>query len=295
MKLFRTPATPGSVTVIPQGRLASRLRAVASAVDLYREAEKPVEIVWFESEDFNAPHERLFTLSPKYVPPHITLREGRWYERLTNDLPGKNNLYASAPFVFVRYDLVLRGERERLRDVPGKDWRADLLTLSSKPGERVLLSADSSISVKSHLIYRYLEPTVEVLGVRNSRMSGWGSNVVGIHLSRPRGQESFAESPTELYIRRMQRMIEEDPTTTFFLATTDDDEQERLQTIFRNRVFAFRSISEPGSPESIIEAFGELLALSSTRMILTTPHSTFSEVAAEMGHIPVEQLSLFNL
>ena len=297
MKLFRKKESPGSVTLIPYGRLASRLRTIASAIDLFAEMpEKPVEIIWFETEEFTAPFERLFTLSPRFVPPHITIREGDWRDRCINDTPAKSNLFVTAPFLFFRYDLFLSPTKCSALHADSKDFRGEIRSLCSKPGEKVLLSTNLSFSPKKDsLIYRYLEPTVEVKGVRNSRMSGWGNNVVGVHLSRKGDKNSYSESPTELFIQRMQKMIEDDPTTTFFLATTDPNEQERLQTIFHKRVFALRSITEPGSHEQVIEAFGELLALSNTRKILTTPHSKFSEVAAEMGRLATEQLSIFNL
>ena len=296
MKLFRKKNDTGSITLIPYGGVARRLRTVASAIELFGNGtDKPLEILWFTSESFGTPSERLFTLSPKYVPEHVTIREADWRDLLTNDAPQKGNLFVTAPFVFLRYDLYLSPERTRRLKAEAKDFPDELLRLCTRRSERILLSTNEPLSKPNGDIYKYLVPTVEVTGVRNSRMSGWKDNVVGVHLSRSNDENSYTESPTELFIQRMQKMIEADPTTTFFLATTDSNEMERLQTIFRDRVFAIHSISDPDSPESSIESFGELLALSHTRKILTTPHSTFSEVASEMGHIPAEQLSIFNL
>ena len=296
MKLPFRKKDPGSITIIPFGGVARRLRTIASAIELLSEmSEKRVEFLWFQNERFNTPSERLFTLSPKYVPDHIKIREATWRDLLTNDVPMPSNLYCTAPFVFLNYDLLLSPNKVRELLAASKNPKEELLTLLGGKGERILVSTNEALTKKESKIYRYLEPTVEVSSVRNSRMSGWGENVVGIHLSRQDDENSYTESPTELFIQRMQKMIESDPETTFFLATTDPDEMERLQTIFRHRVFAIRSISEPGSPESAVESYGELLALSHTRKILTTPNSTFSEVAAEMGRIRLEQLSIYNL
>lgn len=296
MTAFWRKDASGFITLIPYGGVARRVRTIASAIDLFAEkTEKRVEILWFTTDDFSAPSERLFTLSPKYVPEHITIREATTADRITNDVPCRSNLFLSAPFVFVKYDLILPPSKVTGLVTEGKEYAAALREVCSKYGERVLMSTNETLTKRDSRIYRYLVPTVEVTGVRNSRMSGWHENVVGVHLSRSNDANSYAESPTELFIQRMQKMIERDPTTSFFLATTDSDEMERLQTIFRNRVFAIHSISEPGSPENAIESYGELLALSHTRMILTTPNSTFSEVASEMGRVPMEQLSIFNL
>lgn len=296
MKRFRKKDSIGSITIIPLGGVARRIRTIASAIELFNEhPEKPVEILWIPTDDFSAPSERLFTLSPKYVSSHITIREGTWRDRLTNDIPQVRNLFLPAPFVFLRYDHIWGPKRVSELVRSGKEYAADLRERCLKPGEKILLCTNETLCKCDSQIYRYLVPTVEVTGVRNSRMSGWKDNVVGIHLTRTRDDNNYAESPTELFIQRMQKMVERDTTTTFFLATTNSDEMERLQTIFRKRVFALHSISEPGSAESAIESYGELLALSHTRMILTTPNSTFSEVASELGRIPLEQLSIYNL
>ena len=295
MKLFWRKNASGSITLIPFGGVARRLRTIASAIDLFANGtDKPVEILWFTSDSFGTPSERLFTLSPKYVPEQITIREADWKDLLTNDAPQKSNLFVTAPFVFFRYDMYLSPRKVRQLATESKNFSGEMLKICTRRNEKVLMSTNQTFTKPDSKIYKYLVPTVEVTGVRNSRMSGWKENVVGVHLSRSGRENSYAESPTELFIGRMQKMIESDPTTTFFLATTDSNEMERLQTIFRDRVFAIHSISEPDSPESAIEGYGELLALSHTRMILTTPHSTFSEVASEMGRIPMEQLSIFN-
>lgn len=297
MKLFGAKDSIGSITLIPYGGVARRLRTIASAIELFSESpiHKPLEILWFPTDNFSAPSERLFTLSPKYVPKHISIRETSWTDWILNDIPQKSNLFLTAPFVFLHYDHILSPSKVRALLGGGKEYGAALLSACSKIGEKVLLCTNENLVKKDSHVYKYLVPTVEVTGVRNSRMSGWRENVVGIHLSRTNESNSYTESPTDLFIQRMQKMIEKDPSTTFFLATTDSDEMERLQTIFHNRVFALHSISDQGSPESAIESYGELLALSHTRMILTTPNSTFSEVASEMGRIPMEQLSIFNL
>lgn len=290
MKLAKSPY-PGKTSLIPFSGIAKRIRTIASFIEVLKDSEKEAEIIWFRTDSFDCSYSRLFTLSPKLVPSGITIRDSTWKDWLFNDTPRKANFFFPAPFLLFRYDRFLSPRRVStlLKNNP-----RELMQYIQAPTDQTLLATNQALTMRRGM-YRTIEPTVEVTNIRNSRMSGWTDNVVGIHINRAQSGSSMHESPTDLFIKKMQSMLESDPTTRFFVATTSMDERERLQTIFGENVFAPFSISAPESEEGIIESFGELLALSHTRKILTTPGSSFSEVAAEIGHIPIEQLSIYNL
>ena len=49
-----TPDPSGKITLVPTGGLGERLRAVASTIALARKHSRPLEIIWFETDDFIA-------------------------------------------------------------------------------------------------------------------------------------------------------------------------------------------------------------------------------------------------
>ena len=102
------------------------------------------------------------------------------------------------------------------------------------------------------------------------------------------------DSPIELFIKRMYEMVVADPGTSFFVTTTSHDERERLQTLYSSRIIAPSSMSDGTSVDGLIEIYGDLLALSQTTKILTTPNSAYSAVASTMGHIRSEALSIYS-
>lgn len=280
-----------SLTLIPYGGIASRLRTIASVVEIMKDSPKEVSIIWFRTEKFHSSFNRLFTFDPKIISPNISIREDHWSDWLFNDTPRKTNLYIPLLAMLFHYDRLITPEKTRhlIQHNP-----QSLYDLMKNTEEKTFLSTNLNLLESNRNIYKLFEPTVEVANVRNYRMSGWGNNVVGIHINRKNGDTSMQDAPTELFIRKMQQMIEQDKTTTFFVATTSRNERECLQTLFKSRVFAPYSISDSTTEEGIIESFGELLALSNTRKILSTPDSTFAQVASEIGKIPLEQLSLYN-
>ena len=125
-------------------------------------------------------------------------------------------------------------------------------------------------------------------------MASWKNSVVGVHINRRANSRStFNECPIELFIKRMQEMIEADRETNFYIATTSKDERERLATIFRERVYVPHSVADPDTLKGVIQSLGELLALSHCDRILTTPESNYSQVASELGNVPLETLSIY--
>ena len=68
-----TPDPSGKITLVPIGGLGERLRAVASTIALARKYCRPLEIIWFETDDFMAPSNRLFTLDPQMRREEITI------------------------------------------------------------------------------------------------------------------------------------------------------------------------------------------------------------------------------
>lgn len=281
----------GKTSLIPFSGIAKRIRTIASFIEVLKNTDKEAEIIWFRTDNFDCSYSRLFTLSPKHVPSSITIREATWRDWLFNDTPRKANLFLPAPFILLRYDRFISPKKVRTLLTEN---RRELIQHLQAPRELSLVATNQPF-IKERGMYKTIEPTVEVTNIRNSRMSGWSENVVGVHINRTPSEASQQESPTDLFIKKMQTMLEVDPTTRFFVATASMDERERLQTLFGDNVFAPFSISSQESEEGVIESFGELLALANTRKILTTPGSPFSEVAAEIGHIPLEQLSIYNL
>lgn len=278
------------ITLVPMGGVASRVRTVASMIYLAEKYHRPLEIIWHTDEEMPVSTDRLFTLVPRLATKEITLRASEGWDTLLNMPPMINNLYFSYPIVSLRYDRVLFGSH--LARMISRD--RDELEALLKDGEKSLLIATDQSFGNYYGMYDVLESTVEVNNVVLSIMASWKNSVVGVHINRRANSRStFNECPIELFIKRMQEMIEADRETNFYIATTSKDERERLATIFRERVYVPHSVADPDTLKGVIQSLGELLALSHCDRILTTPESNYSQVASELGNVPLETLSIY--
>lgn len=284
-----TPDPAGKITLVPRGSLGERLRAVASTIAVARKYVRPLEIIWFQTEDFEAPSNRLFTLDPQMGRESITIRDAKWSDWLYNRYPDKGNAWLSMPYLLLSYDNILTDKKikELKKESPDK-----LDQIFRKRHCRLFIQTGLELARERNM-YAPLLPNIEVINVRNSRLSSWHNNIVGIHIDRDSAL-SMQDSPIELFIKRMHEIVVADQTTSFFVTTTSHDERERLQTLYSSRIVAPSSMSDGTSVEGLIEIFGDLLALSQTVQILTTPNSAYTEVAAAIGHVRSEALSIYS-
>lgn len=80
-----------SLTLVPEGGLANRMKAIASAYELCRMSGYRLQIVWFKDKGLNAPFEALF--EPLPTGRFAGLREARFTDYILNDRPKRKNLY----------------------------------------------------------------------------------------------------------------------------------------------------------------------------------------------------------
>ena len=277
------------LTLVPVGGLTDRLKVIASGISMAIDAKREMEIIWFSNERLYCPSYRLFTLAPVIKEAGISIREATAKDWFFNDRPHTDNGYLSYPFVFFRYDRCISpGEIESVSKTAPEHLKHYF-----RGRERLLLASATSFGDYSRM-FRDLETTVEVKNAFRSNLSGWTDNVVGVHLDANHQQDRQNHSPIELFIKRMQAMIENDPSVSFFIASDMVEERERLSVIFSGRILMPHTLSSMDAPKGCVNAFGELLALAQTKHILSTKGGSFAQVASLIGDVPLETLSIYS-
>jgi hypothetical protein len=110
---------------------------------------------------------------------------------------------------------------------------------------------------------------------------------VGVHIRRAGNQPSTTRSPTAAFIAEMSALADDDPRTDFFLATDDPAEEDTLRKTFGDRIVTLPKQLDRADPGAIKSALVDLLCLSRTRLVLGSHWSAFSEMAAEIGAVPL--------
>lgn len=278
------------ITLVPMGGIASRIRTISSMIHIAKEYQRPLEILWRTDDYMPVSTDRLFTLKPNLASENVVMRQAVWSDSFLNTPPMVSNFFLSFPFVALGYDKVLGPKKIESMIAQNRTELDDLFRDTEKS---ILVATDEGLG-KYLGMYDVLEATVEVNNVQLSSMASWKRRMVGVHINRGiNPQTTYSESPIELFIRRMQEMIEADNDVCFYIATTSKDERERLATIFHERVFVPHSVADPHTVKGVIQSFGELLALSHTERILTTPSSNYAKVASDIGGVPLETLSIY--
>jgi hypothetical protein len=118
------------------------------------------------------------------------------------------------------------------------------------------------------------------------------SSCIGVHVRRTDHLEAIANSPLELFEKRMTEFINADPQTKFYVATDDNSVLNELSAKFPDRIvtLADKCLSRD-SEQGIIDAYTEMLCLSRCQRIIGSFNSTFSSMAAAIGNIPLEVMS----
>ena len=125
-------------------------------------------------------------------------------------------------------------------------------------------------------------------------LSEFGANPpVGLHIRRTDNVSSCMQSPTTAFYAAIQSLP---AATKLFLATDDPKEREAVVQSYPGRVIVFPTeCYHRCLTEGIQEAFREFVGLSRCAEIFGSVGSSFSELAAAYGDIPLRRISLDTL
>ena len=148
------------------------------------------------------------------------------------------------------------------------------------------------------LFYKSLNPVSAVQKTVNAVQEQYFKNndVIGVHIRRTDyfsylGQDPKAVAPTELFIKRIMRILRTNPKAKFFLATDDKNEEQIIRSFFQDRVIVHRKDAVSRSTRNgMQDALVDWLLLSRTSRIVGSYRSSFNEEAGIVNMIRVETI-----
>lgn len=266
------------IVFVPAGGLGNRLKAIASALAMARLCGGEVQAYWFKDQGLSARFDELF--EPLHLPA-LTVRDASLFDTLCYDRPRPHNLYIPR----LPQQLLFADRMEEAACTEGMRTHFDFARWAQD--RKVWLASHvyfmaEEVPAGSMAIFKVLPHLQQRIEERKLQL---GEEAIGVHIRRTDNARSIAESPTEAFIRRMQQAP---ATTRFYVATDDEREKERLCKAFPHRVVVSPTVANRHTREGIEEAVVELFTLAGTRCILGSACSTFSDMAANIGHIPLE-------
>lgn len=268
------------LTLVPVGGLANRMKAIDAAISLTQEVGAALRIVWFKDQGLNCRFNQLF--SPLDLP-NVTVKEASVADLFLLDRPRRKNFHLPSLFQRLQFSDCIYEEQAtqlfyRQFDFPTwlkqhkRAYLASCVYFYSKPQEQR---------------FRHFRP-IPALQQQIDHLCAPFLHTIGVHIRRTDNAASIAQSPTELFISRMEEEIQRDASCTFYLATDSETDKALLKQRFGKRLFTSPQPTVRNTPNGIQAALIELYALSHTQRILGSAQSSYSETAAQLSDIICE-------
>lgn len=276
----RTGMRRGKLKFVPAGGLANRMMAVASAYMLQEKADIELQILWFQDWALHAPFHSIF------VPPSgLNVKDATWSDLLLYDRARRKNLWIPALPQKLLFERRIKEDEVDMLKRQGFDFN------KWAQGHRCYMSCYCTFGVIPDRIYRQLfRPVAEVMQVVDSNRSQFSSHTIGLHIRRTDHALAIANSPDELFIKKVEEEIEAHVKTRVYLATDSNHVKETFRRRFGNRIITPTDEASRDSISGILGGLVDMYTLAATNMIYGSVGSTFSLMASKLGGIGLEVL-----
>lgn len=271
-----------NLTLIPVGGLANRMKAIDAAASMTNELKYSLRIIWFKDEGLNCLFKELF--QPIDLP-YVELKEAKMFDSIVLDRPRKHNLWIPKLFQSFLFDECIYEDKATTLFYNHFDFRAWV-----KGKKNYLASCVYFQPNKNSHPFHIFRPIGSLQKRIDSIYQSFGNHTIGIHIRRTDNIASITESPTELFINRIQEEIAQEPNVQFYLASDSEEDKRILIDKFGKRIITSVKKTSRNSLQGMQDALVELYVLSKTKKILGSMKSSFSETAAQISGIPCELL-----
>lgn len=264
--------TEPALVVVPVGGLCNRLRVTLSARHVSESAGRPVCVRWGEG-DAECPA-AFGSLFHSIDTPAFSVVGRPWrYAAVT-----RRNLHLPALLRLPLFDAQQKNFDPR-RHGDMETWL--------RRYRRLYVSGCFVLKPYPPACAAVLRPLPHLQERIDALVSRFGPHTVGVHIRRTDHRLAMRESTDDAFRRAMRACVEADGGTRFFLATDDDALKQRLMAEWPGRIITQSSVAPRHTPEGIGQAVVDLWCLAATRRLLGSFYSSFTDMAAELGGIPV--------
>lgn len=269
------------LTLVPQGGLCNRLRAMLSAVSLVEEnrIDAHIRVAWSADAECAARFDQLFEPYPAAC---LTIGQRRWTDRPVT----RRNLHWPALVRSLFYTAQYRNRPPIIEDL--SDLLPQKAATVPATSAAVYVSTGHAFCAYSPQYVRRLRPLPHLQQRIETLSAHFDSHTIGIHIRRTDHTTAIAESPDALFEATIARCIAADPAAHFFLATDDAALKQRLIDRFPKRISTQQCRGTRADLQGMEEAVVDLWTLARTSRILGSFWSSYTDTAAELGGIPLE-------
>lgn len=261
------------------GGLGNRMRALDSAIGFCNKYDKELHLVWPFFKGLNCPFDSLFERPDAVV--SISSPSEYSKSKLVRNIKVSRRKIARSFYRFF-YDKVIF--KKQVYTLLEQDFNFDDLARF----EDIRLQTDQRFFQAGDPFSDFRPVSRLAAEIEKYTEQFSASNTVGIHIRRTDHVWAIRHSPTEKFIELMYGELDGDPATRFFLATDSPEEEMALSAVFGDKIITYgKSSLDRESVAGIQDALVDMYLLAGTNKIIGSFTSSFSEVASEIGGIPL--------
>lgn len=264
------------ITIKPYGGLGNRIRSVDSAIALAECTGKKLRVIWDANAELNCPFSELFKESDKFELKEISTM---YFPRKINEKISilLHKLSINYPF---SYDSILHeSDISRLKS-------ENYNFCDQKRFDRIYININGSFLTPKEP-YKYFKPVKSIESRVEDLSKEFASYTVGVHIRRTDNKMAIINSPLERFIDLMTQEKSRNEKVKFFLSTDSPETEKIVVERFPDDIIVNKKELRRNRKQGIQDALVDLLCLSKTSSIIGSYWSSFTEVASEMGRIPL--------
>ena len=278
-----------SITLIPRGGLANRMRAIASAVALVSDINANLTVVWIKTPDLSALFSDIFISDN--LPFQLLELSHRHFSYLPHRL---KYLYLPTICQDFKYRATLRDEmhtdRYYLIDADAETIRAYFTAIGSG---NILVDTCHEFYPYSAEFYRSLyQPSHQVVKRIKELYPTSGCRPIGLHIRRTDHIQAIKHSPISLFEDAIRHELSLNHQRIFYLASDDSETKNYLLRRFQENISTSPSPASRSSLNGMIDGAAEMFVLSKCESIIGSFNSSYSEAAALLGEIPLQIIKI---
>lgn len=265
---------------IPVGGLANRMKAVASAFILSQQNQIETNVIWFQDWALHAPFNTLF--EPIHSP-NICIKEASLIDHIIYDRPRTKNLYIPRIFQYFMFCSCLY--EKTIQDLKKQNF--DFKNWIQK-GHVYMASYLDFQEISTDILRQLFIPLPTIQARIDQLCQQFSPYTLGVHIRRTDNTASIEQSPIELFITAIDKEIDLNVDVSIYLATDDESVKQELKKRYRKRLIYVKDKADRSSIAGIQGGIVDMYVLARTQKIFGSFHSSFSELAAQIGNIPLE-------
>ena len=272
------------ITLEPLGGLANKMRVIASGLWLMKVSNQELEVIWNLNEDLNCNFDVLFNQIQDVS--IIQKRKKDFFVHHTNhpDLYKRIKAYFRNRLLGIGYCL----KEGDFYDLISNNKIA--LDKIAKKNKNIYITTTQEFG-DNYNNFKVFSPKESIQNSIDNQVSKFNKNTIGIHIRRTDNSKSILQSPTELFISKMEEELYKNPEVNFFLATDDTETEHQLLNRFGSKIIVYEKELDRNLEKGIIDAVVDMYCLSNTKYIYGSYWSSYSDIASRVGNIELKVLN----